>query len=164
MYGAHVFVTETVFLARNEYELPSLLRFELVQLPLLPVDFSLLGLKALLYIGVLLLPGLHLVPDQGSADEANGSTDARACAGIAGRATDDRAQASATEGAVDRALLARRQRLRTTGKRDRHDDGSKTMNRSHSKLLKHWHSSRHPHNDPVTCRPRASRAVGSTLE
>ena len=82
MYGAHLFVTETVFLARNEYELPSLLRFELIQLPLLPVDFSLLGLKALLYVGILLLPRLHLVADQGSADEPNGSTDTGARARI----------------------------------------------------------------------------------
>lgn len=115
--------------------LPSLLRLELVQLPLLPVDFSLLRLKTSLYVGVLLLSRLHLIADQGSADQANGSSDAGPRAGIASRASDNRAQAGAAKGPINRALLARGQRLRASGKRNRHDDCRKNVNRSHRALL-----------------------------
>jgi hypothetical protein len=54
--------------SRSVFMLPGLLRFELVQLPFLPVDFSLLRRYTPLQFFVLLLPGLHLVTDHGSAE------------------------------------------------------------------------------------------------
>jgi hypothetical protein len=53
---------------RSVFRLPGLLRFELVQLPLLPVDFSLLRRYLPLHFFVLFLPSLHLVTDYGSAE------------------------------------------------------------------------------------------------
>ena len=57
--------------------LPRLLRFELLDLPICPVDVSLLCRHPLLQI-------LHLIADQGAAEQANGSTNAGTGAGIAG--------------------------------------------------------------------------------
>ena len=56
--------------------LPRLLRFELLDLPICPVDLSLLCRHPLLQILFLLLPRLHLIADQGAAEQANGSTNA----------------------------------------------------------------------------------------
>ena len=64
--------------------LPRLLRFELLDLPICPVDLSLLRRHLLLQILVLLLPRLHLIADQGPAEQANGSTNVGTGAGIAG--------------------------------------------------------------------------------
>ena len=64
--------------------LPRLLRFELLDLPICPVDLSLLCRHPLLQILFLLLPRLHLIADQGAAEQANGSTNAGTGAGIAG--------------------------------------------------------------------------------
>jgi hypothetical protein len=47
--------------------LPRLLRFELLDLPICPVDLSLLCRHLLLQILFLLLPRLHLIADQGAA-------------------------------------------------------------------------------------------------
>ena len=44
--------------------LTCLLRFELIQLSLLPVDFGLLRINPPLRFCILLLPGLHLIADQ----------------------------------------------------------------------------------------------------
>ena len=73
--------------------LASLLRFELIELPLLTVDLGLLGGHLTLDVGFLILPRLHLIADQSAAEETHGGTNAGAGAGIAGRAADDRAQA-----------------------------------------------------------------------
>jgi len=59
---------DSELLERSVFGLPRLLRFELVQLPLLPVDFSLLRRYLPLHFFVLLLPRLHLVTDHGSAE------------------------------------------------------------------------------------------------
>jgi hypothetical protein len=68
-----------------------LLRFELIELPLLPVDLGLLRLKAPLSFFVLFLPGLHLITDQRAAEESHRSADTRAGASVSGSASDDRA-------------------------------------------------------------------------
>jgi hypothetical protein len=112
-----------------------LLRFELVKLPLLPVDFSLLSLKAPLYVSVLLLSCLHLVADHGATEKADGSADASARAGISSRAADDRAQASAAESSIDRAFLARRQWFRATEKPNCQNNDKKTADYFHSGLF-----------------------------
>ena len=59
---------DSELLNRSVFELPGLLRFELVQLPLLPIDFCLLRRYPPLHFFVLLLPSLHLVTDYGSAE------------------------------------------------------------------------------------------------
>jgi hypothetical protein len=68
-----------------------LLRFELLDLSICPVDLSLLRRHLLLQILFLLLPRLHLIADQGAAEQADSGADAGAGAGIAGSAADDRA-------------------------------------------------------------------------
>jgi hypothetical protein len=68
----------------GESPLPRLLRFELLDLSICPVDLSLLRGHLLLQILFLLLPCLHLIADQGAAEQANGSTNAGTGAGIAG--------------------------------------------------------------------------------
>jgi len=50
--------------------LPRLLRFELLDLPICPVDLSLLCRHPLLQILFVLLPRLHLIADQGAAEQA----------------------------------------------------------------------------------------------
>jgi hypothetical protein len=47
-----------------------LLRLELLELSVLLLDLSLLGRQLLLHSLILLLPRLHLVADQGAADQA----------------------------------------------------------------------------------------------
>ena len=71
--------------------LPRLLRFELLDLPICPVDLSLLRRHLLLQILFLLLPRLHLIADQGAAEQPDSGADAGAGAGVAGSAADDRA-------------------------------------------------------------------------
>jgi hypothetical protein len=67
------------------------LRFELIELSLLPFDLSLLRLELLLHRRVLPLPGLHLVADQRATHKSHRSTDAGARSGVAGRTADYRA-------------------------------------------------------------------------
>jgi hypothetical protein len=60
-----------------------LLRFELLDLSIGPVDLSLLRGHLLLQILFLLLPCLHLIADQGAADQPDSGADAGAAmAGI----------------------------------------------------------------------------------
>jgi len=72
-----------------------LLLLELLELPILPVDLGLLSGYLPLNILVLLLPRLHLVADQGAADQTDGGTNAGPGAGIAGGAANNSAQTGA---------------------------------------------------------------------
>ena|SRR5688500_856896 len=101
-----------------------LLRLQPVQVSLLPVDLGLLGGKSPLDVGVLLLPLLHLIADQRSAEETDGGADAGAGSGIAGRAADNRAETGAAQSSVHRARLARGQWFRATKQPNRQDDRS----------------------------------------
>ena len=91
------------------------LRLELVELLLLLLDLRLLRRHLLLQRLFLLLPLLHLIADQGAADQADGGADAGAGAGKTRRRADDRPQSSAGKCADRRPLLRRRKRLRTAG-------------------------------------------------
>jgi hypothetical protein len=78
-------------LQRNEWANPLtlLLRLELLELSVLLLDLSLLSRQLLLHGLFLLLPRLHLVADQGAADQANRSADTGASAGISCSAPDN---------------------------------------------------------------------------
>ena len=78
------------FLKRGRL-LTRLLRFQLVQLSLLPVDLRLLRLKPLLDCRILLLPRLHLIANQRAAEKSDSGANAGAGAGIASGAADNRA-------------------------------------------------------------------------
>ena len=93
-----------------------LLRLELLELSVLLLDLSLLGRQLLLYGLFLLLPRLHLVADQGAADQPNCSADAGAGSGMSCSAADDGAQAGSGKGSDAGALFSRRQRLRAAEK------------------------------------------------
>jgi len=67
-----------------------LLAPELLELSLLAFDLGLLLRKLPLHRRVLILALLHLVADQGAAEEPDGSADTRTGACIARRATDNR--------------------------------------------------------------------------
>jgi len=54
----------------NGPALTLLLRLELLELLILPLDLSLLSCQLLLHSLLLFLPRLHLVADQGAADQA----------------------------------------------------------------------------------------------
>ena len=88
--------------------LPGLLRFELLDLSIDPLDLSLLLRHLPLQILFLLLPRLHLIADQGAADQSDSGADAGAGAGVAGSAADDRAQAGAGESSDRGAFFSRR--------------------------------------------------------
>src|SRR5262245_32052577 len=96
-----------------------LLRFELLEFSVLLLDLSLLGRQLLLHGLILLLPRLHLVADQGAADQANRSADAGAGSGVSSSAADDGAQAGPGESSDAGALLPRGQRFRTADKNRR---------------------------------------------
>jgi hypothetical protein len=96
--------------------LPGLLRFEPLQLSLLPIYLCLLRLYPALHVFVLFLPSLHLITDQRPAEEAHGSADTGASAGVSGRAANDRAQAGPTKRSNRSAFFPRRQRLRAAEK------------------------------------------------
>ena len=66
-----------------------LLRLELLELSVLLLDLSLLGRQLLLHCLILLLPRLHLIADQGAADQANCSANAGAGSGMACGAADN---------------------------------------------------------------------------
>ena len=68
-----------------------LLRLELLELLVLPLDLRLLGLQLLLHRLILLLARLHLIADQGAADQSYGSTDAGAGTGMTRGAADNAA-------------------------------------------------------------------------
>jgi hypothetical protein len=55
-----------------------LLRFELLEFEALPLDLSLLRRHLLLHILFLLLPRLHLIADQGAAEQPDSGADAGA--------------------------------------------------------------------------------------
>jgi hypothetical protein len=101
----------------GESSLSRLLRFELVQLPLLPGNFGVLRLNLPLHIRVLFLPSLHLITDQRPAEKSDGSPTTRAGAGIPRSTADDRAQAGSSKGSDRSALFSRRQRLRAAEKK-----------------------------------------------
>jgi hypothetical protein len=90
-----------------------LLLLELLKFLILPLDLSLLCRQLLLHGLILLLPRLHLVADQGAADQANRSADTGASARISCSAPDDGAQAGSGKSSDASALFPRRQRLRT---------------------------------------------------
>ena len=93
-----------------------LLRLELLELSVLLLDLSLLRRQLLLHGLFLLLPRLHLVADQGAADQPYGSADAGAGAGMPCSAADDGAQAGPGKGSDAGALFSRCQRLRAAEK------------------------------------------------
>ena len=90
-----------------------LLRLELLELSVLLLDLSLLSRQLLLHGLILLLPRLHLVADQGAADQAYCGADAGAGARMSRGAANDGAQTGSSESSDSSALLPRRQRLRT---------------------------------------------------
>ncbi len=96
-----------------------LLLLELLELSILLLDLSLLCRQLLLHGLFLLLPRLHLVADQGAADQPYGSADARAGAGMPCSAADDGAQAGPGKGSDAGALFSRCQRLRAAEKKRR---------------------------------------------
>jgi hypothetical protein len=85
-----------------------LLLLELLDLLILSLDLRLLCRQLLLHGLVLLLPRLHLVADQGAADQTYGSTNAGASAGISCGAANNRAQTGASKSSDTGALLPRR--------------------------------------------------------
>jgi hypothetical protein len=93
-----------------------LLLFKLLQFSRCPIDLGLLGGYFLLQLLFLLLPRLHLVADQGAADQAYRGSDTSAGAGISCSAANNGAQTGAGNGPDSGALLPSRQRLRTTEK------------------------------------------------
>jgi hypothetical protein len=66
-----------------------LLRLELLELSLLPLDLSLLCRQLPLHVCFLLLPRLELVANESAAEEADGGTDAGACPSVTRCAADD---------------------------------------------------------------------------
>ena len=88
-----------------------LLRLELLQLPVLLLDLSLLCRQLLLHRLFLLLSRLHLVADQGAADQTDCSADAGSGSGVSCSAANDGAQARSGQSSDAGALLPRRQRL-----------------------------------------------------
>jgi hypothetical protein len=66
-----------------------LLRFQSIQLSLLPINLGLLRLDLSLDVGVLLLPRLHLITNQRATEETDGGTDTGTSPCITGRAPDD---------------------------------------------------------------------------
>ncbi|HWH77240.1 MAG TPA: hypothetical protein VNT76_07700 [Candidatus Binatus sp.] len=70
--------------------LPGLLRLELIQLSLLPIDLGLLRRHPPLQVFILFLPRLHLVADERASNESYGRADASTGPGVAGGAADDR--------------------------------------------------------------------------
>jgi hypothetical protein len=121
---------------------------------LLSVDFSLLHLKASLYVSVLLLSCLHLVADHGATEKTDGSTNASARGGISGCAPDNRAQAGAAESSIDSAFLARRQWFRATEEPNCQHNGKKTVDYFHSGLTRNFSVGVRGHisNQPLICR------------
>ena len=107
-----------------------LLRLELLELSVLLLDLSLLGRQLLLHGLFLLLPRLHLVADQGAADQANCSANAGAGSGMACGAADNGAQAGSGKSSDAGALFPRRQRLRTAEK-----NAAKEMTKTVVKVL-----------------------------
>jgi hypothetical protein len=93
----------------------------LVQFSLLPFDFGLLCLYAPLHFFILLLPSLHLIPDQRPTEESHGSADTSASTGVSRGTANDRAQPGSTQGANRSAFFSRRQRLRTAEENNRND-------------------------------------------
>jgi hypothetical protein len=91
--------------------LSRLLRFQLIELPLLAVNFRLLRLYPTLHLLVLLLARLHLIADHRAAEKPYGSPDTSARAGTAGGATDDRAQTGSGKSSDGSAFFSGRQRL-----------------------------------------------------
>src|SRR5262249_43909260 len=91
-----------------------LLRLELLDFLILPLDFCLLCRQLLLHSLVLLLARLHLVADQGAADQAYCGPDTSAGAGMSCGAANDGAQTGSGQSSDSRALLSRCQRLRAT--------------------------------------------------
>jgi hypothetical protein len=100
-----------------------LLRLELIELSLLPINLGLLRIDAPLHFGVLVLPGLHLIADQRAAEKSHCGADTGSGAGIPSGAADDRAQAGAPDGSDRSALFSGRKRLgaaeKKTSQRDR---------------------------------------------
>jgi hypothetical protein len=90
---------------------PRLLRLELIELSLLPIDLGLLRIDPPLHLGVLVLPGLHLVADQRAAEKPHGRANAGPGAGVSRGAADDRAQAGAADGSDRSTLLSGRKRF-----------------------------------------------------
>ena len=84
-----------------------LLRLELLEFSVLLLDLSLLGRQLLLHGLILLLPGLHLVADQGAADQAYDSAYAGSYASVASGATNNGPETCASAGPDYRALLGR---------------------------------------------------------
>ena len=96
--------------------LPSLtllLSLELLQLSVLLLDLSLLSRQLLLHGLFLLLPRLHLVADQGAADQTDCSAYAGSGSSMSCSAANDGAQAGSGQSSDAGALLPRRQRFRT---------------------------------------------------
>jgi len=121
MRRAHGLVIIDPFdIAGHKTALSLLLRLELLKLLILPLDLSLLRRKLLLHGLVLLLARLHLVTDQGSADQAYSSADTGAGAGVAGGAADDRTEPRAGKSSDPGALFPGGERLRAADKHCRH--------------------------------------------
>jgi hypothetical protein len=85
--------------------LAHLLRLELIELSLLPLDLGLLHLHPPLDVIVLLLPSLHLIADERAADKTDRRSDAGPGACVSSRAADDGAQPRASQRPDCRALF-----------------------------------------------------------
>jgi hypothetical protein len=96
-----------------------LLRFELIELSLLPFDLGLLHRHPPLYFFVLLLTSLHLIADQSSPEKSYGSTDTGTGAGVSGSTSDDGAQTCPAKSSDRSAFFPRRKRLRAAEKNNR---------------------------------------------
>jgi hypothetical protein len=87
--------------------LARLLRFELIELSLLPLDLGLLHLHPPLHVFVLLLPRLHLIADERAPDKTDRRSDAGPGPRVSGRAADDGTQSRASQRPNGRALFPR---------------------------------------------------------
>ena len=88
--------------------LTRLLLPELLEFHTLPLDLRVLFGQLPLHVLLLFLPCLHLIADQGAADQSDCGADAGARAGIPGGRADDCAQAGAGESSDPCAFFSRR--------------------------------------------------------
>jgi hypothetical protein len=116
--------------------LTRLLRFELIQLSLLPIDLCLLCRHPPLHFFVLLLTGLHLIADESPAEKSDGGPDTGTRPGVAGGGTNDCSQTRPADSSVNGALFSSRKRLGTTDNNQRQQNCSDTCGGSfHLSLL-----------------------------